>query len=167
MKTLTGILFTILFVTALVAAPPPPVKGSEGMEKMKALVGVWEGRDGDGNTITVSYRLVSNGTSLMETLDNSQEKESMITMYHLDGNRLMMTHYCSMGNQPRMRLTTMTPTLLTFSFFDGTNLTSKDDAHMHKLAITWMDKDHINEEWTMRSGGKDAHAVVFKLERKG
>ena len=165
MKPLSGIVLAFLFAATLGAAPPQPVKGAEAMEKMKGLVGVWEGNDGDGNMITLSYRLVSNGTTLMETLDNSQEKESMITMYHLDGGKLMMTHYCSMGNQPRMRLMTMTPTSLTFSFFDGTNLASKDDPHMHRLAITWVDKDHINEEWTMRSG-KDTHAALFKLERK-
>jgi hypothetical protein len=65
-----------------------------------------------------------------------------------------------------MRLTNATPTSLSFSFVDATNLASKGATHMHKLVITWTDKDHVNQEWTMRSEGKDSPPTVFKLQRK-
>jgi hypothetical protein len=160
-------MLSILFLrTSLVAAAPPESKGAAAMEKMKSLEGVWEGKDPEGNPVIISYKLVSAGSSMEETIDHGKMgKGAMVTMYHLDGDKLMMTHYCSMGNQPRMRMTNSTPTSLAFSFIDGTNM-SKDDAHMHKLVITWTDKDHINHEWTMRAKGKDESPTVFKLARK-
>ena len=29
-------------------------------------------------------------------------KEDMISMFNLDGDRVVLTHYCAAGNQPRM-----------------------------------------------------------------
>ena len=51
--------------------------------------------------VRISYRLVSNGTTLMETMDSGHDT-SMVTMYHVDGSRILATHYCAAGNQPRM-----------------------------------------------------------------
>jgi hypothetical protein len=161
-------LLSILFLTtSLVAAAPPESKGTAALEQMKSLEGVWEGKDPEGNPVTVSYKVVSAGSSVEETIDHDKMgKGAMITMYHLDGDKLMMTHYCSMGNQPKMRLTKSTPTSMVFSFVSATNMSSLDDAHMHKLVLTWKDKDHISHEWTMRAKGKDESPVVFKLARK-
>ena len=166
MKPGMWILFVLLSAGTLFAVTPPANKGSAGMEKMKSLEGVWEGKDAEGGPVHISYKSVSGGSSLMETMDHHDTKEAMVTMYHLDGDKLMMTHYCSMGNQPRMRMTNSSATSVAFSFIDGTNMASAKDPHMHKLVITWKDKDHIRHEWTMRSEGKNAPPVVFTLERK-
>ena len=167
MKPFVWTLSTLFLTTSLVAAAPPESKGAAAMEKMKSLEGVWEGNDPEGNPVSISYKVVSAGSSVEETIDHSKMgHDAMVTMYHLDGDKLMMTHYCSMGNQPRMLLTNSTPTSMAFSFVDATNMASKDAAHMHKLVITWTDKDHISHEWTMRAKGKDESPVVFKLSRK-
>ena len=93
-----------LAATSLIAGTPPEGgKSSPGLDKLKSLVGTWKGKDDEGKPISITYNLVSAGTSIMETLDMSDEKGAMVTMYHMDGKKLMMTHYCSMGNQPRMR----------------------------------------------------------------
>ena len=167
MKPLVLLLLILFLTTSIVAAAPPESKGAAAMERMKSLEGIWEGKDPEGNPVTISYKVVSAGSSVEETIDHSKMgKDAMITMYHLDGDRLMMTHYCSMGNQPTMRLTNSSPTSMSFSFVSATNMPSKDDAHMHKLVITWTDKDHISHEWTMRAKGKDESPTVFKLARK-
>ena len=102
MKITTLAVIAALFGTTLLAGPPPG-KGSAQLDKLKALVGTWQGKDKDGNPIQVSYKMVSAGTSLMETLDMAEHKESMVTVYHMNGDKVMLTHYCSMGNQPRMK----------------------------------------------------------------
>ena len=85
----------------LVVAVPAGAGDKPSWEKVKSLVGDWEGTY-EGQPARVSYALVSNGTTLMETLD-APDGSHMITMYHPDRGSLLMTHYCSVGNQPRMR----------------------------------------------------------------
>ena len=168
MKLYTLIAIILLAATTLLAGSPPGgSKGGAGFDKLKALVGSWTGKDNEGNPVTISYKMVSDSTAIMETLDMAEKHEAMVTMYHMNGNKLMMTHYCSMGNQPRMRAEKASKdgSTLTFSFVDATNLASKNDSHMSKLVVTFKDNDHFTQEWTMSMDGKDAHHAVFDFER--
>ena len=160
------VLSVVALATQFLQAAPRDSKSQPAFDKMKSLEGVWEGTTPDGKPMRISYKVVSERSAVMETIDHDSTGGFMVTMYHLDGDHLMMTHYCSAGNQPRMRLVRSTPTSLAFEMFDATNLASKDDLHMHNLIITWADKDHITEDWTMRVKGKDAHHGLFKLARK-
>lgn len=166
MKRWTVLLCALLLSTPSLHAASPTPKGQAAFDRLKSLAGVWEGESPHG-TVRVSYAVVSAGSTVMETIDQAGHAGMMATMYHLDGDRLMMTHYCSAGNQPRMRLVSSTPSDLTFEMFDATNLASNNDAHMRKLVITWTDKDHINAAWTMSKDGKDGETGIFKLTRKG
>ncbi len=154
-----------LLVSFLYAAPPES-KHEAQFDKLKSLEGTWEGKDSDGNPAHFSYKVVSAGNTVMETIGHTHMAETMVSMYHLDGDKLMMTHYCSAGNQPRMRLVSSTPNSLTFEMFDATNLASNNDAHMRKVVITWQDNDHITSDWTMSKDGKDQHHGIFTLARK-
>lgn len=138
-------------------------------EKMKSLVGEWEGTmDHGGQTmpVKVSYSLVSGGTSIMESL-NGPDGHDMVTMYYPDGSRIMMTHYCSEGNQPRMRANAAAGDVksLAFDFVDATNLASPQAEHMRKLVVRFDDPDHFTQEWTHRVAGKE-ETGVFKYTRK-
>ena len=96
-----------------------------------------------------------------------QGHEDMISMIHLDGaNRLVMTHYCGAGNQPRMAATTSPDgKTFTFDFFDGTNLASPDAGHMRRVVFTIVDANHHTEDWTFAAGpGKDMKQF-FDLRR--
>jgi hypothetical protein len=163
-----SILLASLLVVAVAA---PAVPGTNpAWEKMKSLVGDWEGTmaHGDMNMpVKVSYSLVSNGTSLMERMDAPDHSE-MITMYYPDGSRVMMTHYCSEGNQPRMRAqapAAADPKSLAFDFVDATGLLSPGAEHMRKLVVKFDDADHFTQEWTHRRDGKE-ETGVFKYARK-
>jgi len=136
-----------------------------GFEKMKPLVGNWQGKADDGKPVTVSYALASDGSVLVEKIEAGSENE-MVTVYYPDGDRLMMTHYCSLHNQPRMRTDAATAESgkLIFDFVDATNMSSPDAMHMHKLAVTFEGKDRFVQEWTWKSGEKEG-TVVFRLER--
>ncbi len=164
MKRLILFLIITFIAAPLVAGNPPGEKG--GLDKLKTLVGTWKGTDPSGKPVTVSYKLVSAGNSLMETLEMGEHEGSMVTIYHLDKDKVMMTHYCSLGNQPRMRLdkSSKDENKLIFKFADATNLKTKDEAHMHKLTFTFKDDDHFSQEWVLLAGGKE-NAEVFNFER--
>jgi hypothetical protein len=97
----------------------------------------------------------------MEKLAMGGESE-MVTMYHPDGDHLMMTHYCSAHNQPRMRSQAVTAGSknITFDLVDVTNLSSPDAGHMKKLVVTFADKDHFTQEWTWTQKGKEKTEVI-------
>jgi hypothetical protein len=169
MKT-TRTVWTFFAALLVVAAAAPAAPGTNpAWEKMKSLVGEWEGTMTHGEMampVKVSYSLVSGGTSLMERMDAPDHHE-MVTMYYPDGSRIMMTHYCSEGNQPRMRAQAAAgePKSLAFDFVDATGLASPQAEHMRKLVVRFDDADHFTQEWTHRKAGKE-ETGVFKYARK-
>src|SRR4051794_20746253 len=81
-------------------APPHP-----GLERMKKLAGTWVAADKDGkptDQVVSVYKVTAAGSAVHETLFPGQAHE-MISIYHRDGTDLVMTHYCALGNQPRMK----------------------------------------------------------------
>lgn len=169
MKTTRSI--SILFVALLVVAVAAPAAAgtSPAWEKLKSLAGEWEGTMAHGDEtmpVSVSYTLVSSGTSLMERMA-TPDGHDMVTMYYPDGSRIMMTHYCSEGNQPRMRAQAAAgePKSLAFEFVDVTGLASPQAEHMRKLVVRFDDADHFMQEWTHRKAGKE-ETGVFKYSRK-
>ena len=170
MKVLSFVLSLVLVGALLFADEKTAVpKSTPGFEKLKTLTGEWSGKTKDGSAVGVSYKVVSNGTAIMEMLSMAKEGEAdMVTVYHPDGDNLIMTHYCSANNQPRMKALPVSGEIktLTFSFLDATNLSGPDAGHMHRLAVNFQDKDHFTQEWTWREKGKDAFTEVFKFERK-
>jgi hypothetical protein len=162
-------LMTSAFIAGVGLAAPvmgPMAKTVPDFEKMKSLVGEWQGKALDGTGAKVSYLLVSDNSALMERLAMGGESE-MVTMYHPDGDHLMMTHYCSAHNQPRMRSQTGSAETksIVFDFVDVTNLSTPDAGHMTRLVLTFVDQDHLTQEWTWREKGKDS-VVVIRFERK-
>jgi hypothetical protein len=123
---------------------------------LASLVGEWQGKDPEGKQMTVSYQWTGGGTSLVETMTKAQTPV-MMTMYHTDKTGLMLTHYCKLGNQPRMRADRPgdDAKTLTFNFVDITNLAQPMDAHMHKVSFTFQDQDHFTQEWMLSKDGKE------------
>jgi hypothetical protein len=140
-------------------------RGSKQFDKLKSLVGEWQGKAADGKNVKVSYELISNGTALLERLMPENEP-AMVTLYHSDGGNLMLTHYCSANNQPRMRAEAVSGDTdkLRFTYFDATNLANPEDGHMDKLVLTFQDQDHITHDWTWLQKGQE-NLASFKLER--
>ncbi|MFQ5751157.1 MAG: hypothetical protein ACE5HI_04105 [bacterium] len=132
-------------------------------EKIRSLVGDWQGKRFDGKTVKVSYEVVSNGSAVIERI-MPEDEPNMVTMYHLDGDALLMTHYCAANNQPRMKAVGGEESIIKFELKDITNLTNPTDGHMHKLAITFKDHDHISHLWTFKQEGKEQD-FGFELAR--
>jgi hypothetical protein len=144
-----------------------PYFGSKEFERMKELVGVWEGTSNmpkEGEKVRVEYRLSSGGSSIVETLFPGTPHE-MVSVYFDNGGQLTMTHYCALRNQPRMKLQKADAQNLNFRYAGGTNIDPKKDAYMRSLTITVVDKNHIIEKWTEFEAGKEKGTSVFELSR--
>ena len=173
--TLFAAITLILSVNVLQAAdepqhpPLPHVHPPAKFEQLKQLVGKWEGTshspEGE-KEVAVEYQLTSAGTVLTERLFPGQ-KDEMLSLYHGNGEVILMTHYCALGNQPRMKLSESDdPSVLKFSFLDGTNMKSDDDPHMHQLTMTLSEKDKLAHEWVFFADGKEQFVVRMDLQRK-
>ncbi|HET9480961.1 MAG TPA: hypothetical protein VFP98_04325, partial [Candidatus Polarisedimenticolia bacterium] len=111
----------VILGMVLCAAGPLAASGSgSGFERLKSLEGTWRGKAPDGAPVTVTYKVIAAGSAVMEQLS----VENMITVYHADGDNLMLTHYCAGNNQPRMRASAagQDGSVLSFHFVDATNL---------------------------------------------
>ena len=114
------------------------------------------------------FKVTGAGSAVHETIFPGSPHE-MVTMYHLDGKDLVLTHYCAAGNQPHLKLdASSSANQLVFKFLNGANIDPAKDHHMHEGAITLVDNDHIDWNWLGYSDGKpdEAHKVALKLVRK-
>jgi hypothetical protein len=139
------------------------------LDLIKKLSGDWVevGQDGKPTGKVIStYRVTAGGSAVEETLMAGTDHE-MVTVYHMDGDVLMLTHYCVAGNQPRMKAEKQTdPHKLVFHCAGATNMKSENDQHMHQATIVWKDDDHIHSEWEMVKDGKNVMTASFDLARK-
>lgn len=149
----------ILGIAASSAFAGDPPKGEKdtrpvatAFDRLKALAGQWEGKTADGKGGLTTYKVASNNSAVVEEMDHS----SMITVFHLDGDRLMLTHYCGATNQPRMRTAPITSDgdTLKFDFVDVTNLKSPDAGCMKSLVLKFKDVDHFTATWTYSENDK-------------
>jgi hypothetical protein len=122
-------------------------------DQLKTLSGNWEGKASNGKDLKVVFRSTSGGSALMSEILGD---EDMITMFHMDNDRVLATHYCGAGNQPRMQASTSPDgKTITFTFVDATNLATPKTGHMHSLVITIPDAEHHSEDWTFTANGKE------------
>lgn len=158
-------IFVCLFGIASGVTAAEPAAPDSAFETLKALAGEWAGQRDDGATVKVTYEVYSNGSAVVETITPPDEP-NMVTVYHLDGQDLRLTHYCAAKNQPRMKAKSVSPDgrLLSFEFVDATNLARPTDGHMHALEITFLDSDRIRHKWTWMEN-EQKRDNVFDLAR--
>jgi hypothetical protein len=156
------IAITLLFIF-ITSASYAASTAQASFDELKSLNGTWEGKTSNGQTAQVIYRVTSNGSALMSEIKG---KEDMISMFNLDGDRVVLTHYCSVGNQPRM-VAGGSPDgkTITFDFLDVTNLARPDAGHMTRMVLSMPDGNHHTEEWIYTDHGKEMKEV-FDLWRK-
>jgi hypothetical protein len=164
MKKLT---FLVLAWALSAAAAEHPA-----LNKLKALEGrwvgpaVWDQGGQKGNVeFEVSYRVTSGGKAVLETMMPGTPGE-MVTVYHLDGEDLVLVHYCTSGNQPRMKLEPSSDgDDLKFRCLGGTNMT-ENDSHMHSVRLRVVDEDHLRGEWSSVKGEVVQWVAEAELTRR-
>jgi hypothetical protein len=139
------------------------------LDALKRLAGDWVGTIKHGSNeheATVNYKVTSGGSAVVETLMSGTEHE-MVTVFYEDGDDLVLTHYCMLHNQPRMRVKgNGAADKLEFKFDGGTNIKSDKDQHMHDMTLQILSDDHIRVAWTMYKDGKKMHTATLDLKRK-
>jgi hypothetical protein len=158
------ILITLLTLLAAFTVASADLTPKEAFEKLKKLEGTWEGQATGGMAAKVIYKVTGAGSALVETQFPGSAHE-MVTVYHLDGGALVMTHYCAAGNQPSMKFKPgKDGNTLAFDFYKGSNMKTTD-MHMHSMKFMFKDNDHVTSYWTSFSGGKSAGTVSFDMKR--
>ena len=130
--------------------------------QLQTLVGEWEGKTEAGRVLKVSYRLTAAGTVLVETWTLGPQRESL-TLYHMDNESLIATHYCPVGNQPRLRLKEGgKPSLLIFEFVSATNLSKPEVAHQHRFEMELLEANSFARSETYLENGKgESERIVY------
>jgi hypothetical protein len=164
-------LLSVVFLTFLSSGAFAQSDAQKSFDRMKTLAGSWEGRlttvpkeSIEGQVTQVSLRVTSRGNALVHemkqagTPDDPENYDHPLTMLYLDGDRLLLTHYCDAGNRPRMA-GKISPDGKTveFDFLDVAGGTQY--GHMHHAVFTIIDANHHTEDWTyMTPGDKPVHA---------
>jgi hypothetical protein len=161
------------------AAAPPQSDAEKSFAKLKTLAGTWQAsvttdppqaEMGNGATAQVLLRVTSRGNALVHEMgemgkqDDPTRYDHPVTMFYLDGDRLLLTHYCDAGNRPRMAAR-VSPDGKTveFDFVDIAGNTKH--GHMYHALFTFIDENHHTEDWTFMLKGDKAIKAHMDLQR--
>jgi hypothetical protein len=171
--SLTRVLTTAVLLAAMAAFGAARLDAAAdpkaALATLKSLAGSWTGTAGSGEHVgpaTVIYRITAGGHVVQETLFPGTAHE-MVTMYHLDGDRLLATHYCAMGNQPRFVLSADSSSdTLVFDFESITHAESPAAMHMHGGRIHQIDATRLEAVWVVFKDGAKVGENRFTLQRQ-
>jgi hypothetical protein len=161
---LFGMALCVLIGSASARAVEPS-KAAAAFDHLSSVVGEWRGVQ-SGTEFQVTYTLTADGSALMEEF-RPEGGAPMVTMFTVDGDRLIATHYCSAKNQPQMASPAIAdphPKRVAFSLVRVTGLKTPDDWHNTGLVLTLEDRDHLTQEWTYLFKGQTDNRL-FHLTR--
>lgn len=158
-----------LFAASVIAQDSaiPKHEGSKELQKIKSLVGTWVGEMDHGQgpqKVQIVYCVTAAGSAVMETFNPGTPME-MVTMYHDEKGKLAMTHYCMLGNQPKMRLINASDKQLALDLAEESDI-DKDAPHMNALTIDFLAADSIRHTWGCCQGGDKITNMSVEFKRK-
>jgi hypothetical protein len=162
-----------LVALLVIAATAAPSRGGtsevRAFEQIRELAGSWTGTNSHGQPVEITFELVADGSAVLErfVVQREDKVEDMVTVYHLDGDRLLLTHYCVAGNQPRMVAKAISSEQVGFELVDATGMASPEAGHMHRAVLSFGDDDTFKAEWTWRENGEEPFTAVVEAQRTG
>lgn len=154
---------------ALAATPASkttaPTNAAAAFEKLKTLAGEWQADTPMGKA-TSTYEVIAHGSALVER-ETIGGHPPMMTVFHLDGGKLVLTHYCMTGNQPRMEAAGLDPQNghVDFKFSGISNLSSPNSVHMRNARYMLTDATHFTTEWDLFENAKLKNTEKFNYVR--
>lgn len=150
--------------------PVPATPARATFDRLATLSGTWTGRSTKGWVETVELRVIAGGSVLLETSrfhDDPEGKNAMASTYQMDGEALLVTHYCEAGNAPRLVASEFADggKTVTFTFRDGVNLPTRDRGHMDSMVLHIEDERHFDTRWTWYRDGKSTWMEDIRYER--
>ncbi len=129
----------LLLMLALVYQTPTghaeDISAEQQFAEMKTLAGQWKPQDSTSNNFFIEFELTAGESVLVEKWLYKDSLHSM-TVYHLDGESMIATHYCPQGNQPRLAsLPGNKPGEIHFIFRDATNLDKESQSYQVELGF--------------------------------
>lgn len=135
-----------------IVAIAAPTDAAARFDVLRTLVGEWRPADDAGSTLRLRFSLTAGGTVLVEEWQRRGQPHSL-TLYHRDGTRLIATHYCPQGNQPRLA---SQPgggaAVVQFRFIDATDLDRGGEAYLVDLSFDLSDPATPLRRETYRNG---------------
>ena len=147
--------------------PIGPRRAAEIFSKIKKHAGLWRGRSTKGWEDRLKVQIVSRGSAILNTSEFVDSPgEGMVTMFYMDGDRLLLTHYCEAGNQPTLAATSEASNGdILFEFVDGTNMPDRNTGHMDKVIYRFLDDNHYTSQWTWYAKGRESWLENIEYER--
>ena len=161
---IAGMLLSAIAATAGDAKSSGAIDAKAAFARLKTLAGQWKSNGSSQDRLR--YEIIAGGTVLVER-DTADNRPEMLTVYHLDGSRLVLTHYCMAGNQPRMQAERFDPETgeLEFRFLDATNLANPGAGHMHNVRLRFVDNDHLDSVWQFYENGQPKMTETSRFSR--
>ncbi len=155
---------------SIVGKPSDTTKAS--FDKLKTLAGTWQmenpEKKGEWND-AITYSVTSGGNVVREIMFAGAPHE-MTNTYHMDGDSIVVTHYCSVGNQPTMRArpNNQASSAVHFVFDHVSNYAGGGETVMCDLLLTMNGPDSLTQNWKSCVEGalSDQHNVGIELRRK-
>lgn len=171
---LAGLMGATLYPAPGHAQARGPSPAAIAFARLKSLAGTW--KFGDTGTApgtlmpvgTVSYEVVSNGTAILERVSGPEHGPSgMVSIIRLDGDRLVLDHYCSDGNQPRLVASRdLAGMEIRFDFESATGLASPEAGHIHSAVFSFRPDGGFESRWGWRQAGA-THTGLRRHVRAG
>jgi hypothetical protein len=170
MKTLRIALPLALLSFSTLAFGHSPARQS--FDQIKSLAGTWDGTlttvpaaaAAQGKNLEVRLRVTSSGNAVMHEMRVPGQPDDPITMLYVNGNHLLLRHYCDAGNRPRM-VATVSPDGKTIAFNLVDVSGSKSHGYMEHAVFTVIDANHHTEDWTYLEPGNHPVLAHFDLHR--
>jgi hypothetical protein len=113
----------------------------------------------------VSVKTKAAGSAVVHVYGAGTPNE-METVFHMDGDKLLLTHYCALQNAPVLRFEkTNKPGELKFVFHGGTNFDPKVDAHLHESTFQIIDKNTVEQRSTVYTNSQPNPELKAVLRR--
>jgi hypothetical protein len=143
------------------------VDAASDFQRIRSLVGrwrgtvEWSGARTDRGEMDATYSETGHGTAVVENLVSDGET-IMTSVYHRDGPTLRMTHYCGVGNQPRLRAEPASddPRRIRFAFVDATNLGNPPAPHVDGVELLFLDASHLELSFHFTSPKGDSRERI-------
>lgn len=153
------------------AEPPSPALAKRAFERFVGLAGAWRESSTKGWSGRTEFRVLARGSVVLSLFDfdDAAPRSGMASAVHLDGDRLLLTHYCEAGNQPRLVATRISPDAreIELEFLDGTGMMSRNEGHMDRVVFRFRDPNRFSSQWTWFQNGEERWMEEIAYQRVG
>lgn len=152
-------MFKAVAVVLLLAGLSARAGTPDVFDSFKTLKGKWRiEAEGKILPIEMNYEDGSRGSVVTEQFGKE------LSVIFKEGDKVLMTHYCNSGNQPRLKLKTASAKLIEFETFEVANLKTPDAPHVKKIIYNIVDEKNMRLELVWKRG-QGQESEIYTLTR--